>query len=59
MVACEQTRLRAFLLVGCFTKVSLRQARSRGGGNGAMGAIAPPNSESSTKNFQYDQAFDL
>jgi len=23
MIACEQTRLRAFVLVGCFTTVSL------------------------------------
>jgi len=23
MIVCEQTRLRAFVLVGCFTKVSL------------------------------------
>jgi len=30
------------------------QARSQGGG--AMGAIAPPNSESSTNNFQVNQA---
>jgi len=37
-------------------KVAVRQARSY---RGAMGTIAPPNSESITTNFQVNQAFDM